>query len=738
MPKKFRNLIFWSLNLIVFFTPNKLFAQNTLEEKLQSTLFKIHLLGGENKVLLADKSEFDPIEQGLYFIDRKNDTIQYHPKAWKWIIEKNEKILVLKILDYKEIKVSFSSLTEDEWVGKVLKSSNSYNAIRKDLGVENQEIEILFQVQKKLIKENVLTQLEGLWEYLNIGFEFQIAGLGMASDLYLDINESDEIEVKNNLGKNYIYTFEKKHSSQKNYIQFTHPLFKKSSLHFLHSVNDQNIFLTSSFDGEIKNMQLKKTKDLLENGLGYFFYHKKGAPIPLINHQSYNLIQEVESQNGGLYVRRKNLPIPEQIDGKYPLDPTQISVSKIYLNPGKYVNSDHPEIKAFTAKIMEGQNFTNQHELVKYVIKQCASKLRYGDSELIPNAQEALSKGIGNCIGFTHLPAAVLRNLGIPTRNIRVYNTASALISGISRGESAGDFFAEKTQRAPWIPHYILEVYYPSLNNWVSYDVQSRLNFVNLNSVVLYESSDWDMPKHRSSRPLATDINLMILGFDNQSEKNIITQFPLIKKMDPENIIINEGSLFDIFTYHNPDDISHILYASAAGTRIPFIKDEYDENKWSLLYSSFKELNYNLRLGEKFPTSYDRIFIVDKNGSSNTYLIQDPIYNNGKNQYIFDLAYYQSLLNNVKFIDEESRLLKYATCGDEIMVYTIENGQNKSSKFTYVIRLNARRGLFLDLKSVNGQSPKSLKILISESEKSIKIEDKIYQLVRESICHSTL
>ena len=412
-----------------------------------------------------------------------------------------------------------------------------------------------------------------------------------------------------------------------------------------------------------------------------------------------------------------------------------------YLKPGRYVNADDPEVKAFTAAIMKGKNFTNQHELVMYVIRQCAARMKYGDSELIPSASEALTKGVGNCIGYTHLPAAVLRNLGIPTRNVRAFITNPVRKTGISFevGQSAGNFSSQGEPRPPWVPHYLLEVFYPSLNQWVSFDPQSRLEGISFFCVALYEAPDWDMAKHRATRPMALDPNLVILGGNAPRPKGAVPEIPQVERIEPDRVTIAPGVMFSVYTRQSLEDIASVDYINDNTRAARMIKDDHDERKWNFHQSTLDRLGYppeNIKVGRKWDFAGDGFLVTDRYGTLTLYQRMENT-EFAEPRYIFDILYYKTLLGNVKLVDTRDGYMEYAFCGDEIIRFERNKGAAAPTlRAPCQFRLNARRGPHIDVLTKAGQpEPFSLRLNVSEDGQSVRIGEKEYRILRESYCH---
>jgi len=100
-------------------------------------------------------------------------------------------------------------------------------------------------------------------------------------------------------------------------------------------------------------------------------------------------------------------------------DSAAVDVDPAYLTPGKFIDSDHPDVLAFTERVAQGA----------YELTAAAVKLYYAVRDRIlydpympyddPNTYRAsavLARGRGYCVGKAALLAAAARARGIPAR----------------------------------------------------------------------------------------------------------------------------------------------------------------------------------------------------------------------------------------------------------------------------------------------------------------------------------
>lgn len=174
----------------------------------------------------------------------------------------------------------------------------------------------------------------------------------------------------------------------------------------------------------------------------------------------------------------RRLPSPRQ---PYPLPALADEMAR-YTKPTSYIQSDHPAIARIARTILADTRPRTQHELVLAVLQWNRGHLRYALPDEVPDAITVLERGSGNCIGFAHLPAAILRHLGVPTRNMRTFVAMGARLSR----------------------HYLLEVYYPEDDLWLVYEPQRPGTPASTN-IYLYSDADWSAEGQRATRPFSVD-----------------------------------------------------------------------------------------------------------------------------------------------------------------------------------------------------------------------------------------
>lgn len=216
-----------------------------------------------------------------------------------------------------------------------------------------------------------------------------------------------------------------------------------------------------------------------------------GLP-PFEDYQSLNFATEIrkleEDRVEIVNTLAERMPMP--VD-PYPLPQIPTSLDRRYLAPSPKIESEDPRIAKLAKDIMSKLDGPSTKEVVFEVLRWNRGHLFWGNPNEVPSAVESLEGKTVNCIGFTHLPAAILRHLGIPARTVRT--------------------FIARPDQNRLIPHYLLEVYYPSLDGWITYEPQGPgMPFVE--NIVLYTHHDWDVQGQRTFRGLAQDMNITVSG----------------------------------------------------------------------------------------------------------------------------------------------------------------------------------------------------------------------------------
>lgn len=218
--------------------------------------------------------------------------------------------------------------------------------------------------------------------------------------------------------------------------------------------------------------------------------HPDGLP-DYPEYESLNLRQEIVAREANRVI------VQVTVNRSFPVTddpfPTQDfgDAFRQYLEPSPFIESDHPEILAIRDRILAEHNPQTQLEAVNAVLRWNRQHLRWGEPAEVPTALEALHTGVVNCIGFTHLPAAILRSMGIPVRTLRT--------------------FIGNPARNRIIPHYLTEVYFPSAGGWVTYEPQGPA-VPSAENIVAYAHHDWSREGQAAFRPVSNDPHLRVKG----------------------------------------------------------------------------------------------------------------------------------------------------------------------------------------------------------------------------------
>ena len=162
---------------------------------------------------------------------------------------------------------------------------------------------------------------------------------------------------------------------------------------------------------------------------------------------------------------RTNLPTVET-NAPFPLaqiDPEH----QDYLMPTEQVQSDDPRIRALAQELTKGVN--TQFDAVQRIVAWVIDHVHYVTPPVRYDALYSLESGKGNCQNYSHLSAALLRNVGIPTR----------IVNGVTLNEPFDIKWAKGvlTFKMGQGRHSWIEVWFPDLG-WVPFDAQNSVLFV--------------------------------------------------------------------------------------------------------------------------------------------------------------------------------------------------------------------------------------------------------------------
>jgi len=140
---------------------------------------------------------------------------------------------------------------------------------------------------------------------------------------------------------------------------------------------------------------------------------------------------------------------------------------KIYLQASEQVQTHDPAIRELSLKLTK--DVKTQFDAVQRTVSWVVDHVRYVNPPAQYDALYSLATGKGNCQNFSHLTAALLRNVGVPVR----------IVNGVTMNQPFNVVWEKGTLtfkmgqgRHSWV-----EVWFPDLG-WVPYDPQNMQFFV--------------------------------------------------------------------------------------------------------------------------------------------------------------------------------------------------------------------------------------------------------------------
>ena len=140
---------------------------------------------------------------------------------------------------------------------------------------------------------------------------------------------------------------------------------------------------------------------------------------------------------------------------------------KVYLQSSEQVQTSDPAIRELALKLTRGAK--TQFDAVQKVVSWVVDNVRYVNPPAQYDALYSLRTGKGNCQNYSHLAAALLRNVGIPVR----------IVNGVTMNQPFDIAWAKGTLtfkmgqgRHSWV-----EVWFADLG-WVPYDPQNMQFFI--------------------------------------------------------------------------------------------------------------------------------------------------------------------------------------------------------------------------------------------------------------------
>jgi hypothetical protein len=138
-----------------------------------------------------------------------------------------------------------------------------------------------------------------------------------------------------------------------------------------------------------------------------------------------------------------------------------------YLGATEQVQVDHPRIRSLSAELTNG--VATEFDAVQRLISWVVDHVSYVTPPVQYDAVYSLESGKGNCQNYSHLSAALLRAVGIPTRIVNGITLNRPFDVNWQQGVMT---FKMGQGRHSWI-----EVWFPDLG-WVPFDPQNTVLFV--------------------------------------------------------------------------------------------------------------------------------------------------------------------------------------------------------------------------------------------------------------------
>jgi transglutaminase-like putative cysteine protease len=140
---------------------------------------------------------------------------------------------------------------------------------------------------------------------------------------------------------------------------------------------------------------------------------------------------------------------------------------KDYLRASEQVQTDDPAIRELSLKLTKGVK--TQFDAVQKVVSWVVDNIRYVNPPVQYDALYSLQTGKGNCQNFSHLTAALLRNVGVPVRIVNGVTMHQPFDVSLEKGTLT---FKMGQGRHSWV-----EVWFPDLG-WVPYDPMNMQFFI--------------------------------------------------------------------------------------------------------------------------------------------------------------------------------------------------------------------------------------------------------------------
>jgi len=187
-----------------------------------------------------------------------------------------------------------------------------------------------------------------------------------------------------------------------------------------------------------------------------------------------------------------------------------------YLAASPRIQSKNQEVMDLATRILSGVPPPRREvDVVAAVIEWTSKNMVHAYPNEVPDAVTCIKRRKGNCIGFTHAAAALLRNLGIPVRTVRTLHACPTCGGGPPLPDAEIQAYKAGGLRDILYPgpatgfthmlrHSIIEVYYPESKKWAMYDPQVAAVPTRLN-IVLGQDVDWNSEIQRKANAISKD-----------------------------------------------------------------------------------------------------------------------------------------------------------------------------------------------------------------------------------------
>jgi hypothetical protein len=140
---------------------------------------------------------------------------------------------------------------------------------------------------------------------------------------------------------------------------------------------------------------------------------------------------------------------------------------KVYLQASEQVQTNDPAIRELSLQLTK--DVKTQFDAVQRVVSWVVDHVRYVNPPVQYDALYSLQSGKGNCQNFSHLTAALLRNVGVPVRIVNGVTMNQPFNVAWEKGTLT---FKMGQGRHSWV-----EVWFPDLG-WIPYDPQNMQFFI--------------------------------------------------------------------------------------------------------------------------------------------------------------------------------------------------------------------------------------------------------------------